>query len=184
MSCSTTMVKRMQEQKREEISVTKSKSTAMNLSSHCPTSSSSAKLLIASHSLGILVATAKLERRMRRNSKSDTASSSRARLQDENFGGLWTQPRGTLLQKMKNQVQWIFPNPKLWSFHEEEVTEKPVAHTTVTGKFGASSKSESLEGPNAERTEWSHTLYTCLQPHSTIHKQCSPSSGGSTDENW
>ena len=44
----------MQEQKGEERSVAQSKSTVMNLSSHVPTSSSSAKSLIASKSPGIL----------------------------------------------------------------------------------------------------------------------------------
>ena len=51
-SCSKTMAKRMQEQKVEERSVAKSISTAMNLSSHVPASSSSAKGPIASKSLG------------------------------------------------------------------------------------------------------------------------------------
>ena len=66
----------------------KSKSTATNLSSHVPTSSSSAKSLIASQSLGILTATEKPESRIRRNSKSDAASSSQARQQDAYLGGL------------------------------------------------------------------------------------------------
>ena len=47
-SCPKTMAKRMQEQKGEERIVAKSKSTAMNLSSHVRTSSSSAKSPIAS----------------------------------------------------------------------------------------------------------------------------------------
>ena len=63
--CSKTMAKRMQEQEGEEIIVTKSKSTAMNLSSHVPTSSSSAKSPIASKGPGILIATGKPESRMR-----------------------------------------------------------------------------------------------------------------------
>ena len=54
---SPTMTKRMHEQKGEERSVAKSKSTAMNLSSHVPTGSSSAKSPIASKSPGILIAT-------------------------------------------------------------------------------------------------------------------------------
>ena len=66
----------------------RSKSTATNLSSHVPTSSSSAKSLIAPKSPGILVATGKLVRRMRRNSKSDAASSSQERLQDAHLGRL------------------------------------------------------------------------------------------------
>ena len=75
--CTKTMAKKMQEQKRRR-SVAKSKSTAMNLSSHVPTSSSSAKSLIASKSPGILTATGKLDSRMRGNSESDAASSSQA----------------------------------------------------------------------------------------------------------
>ena len=43
ISCTKTMAKRMQEQKGEERSVAKSKSTVMNLSSYVPTCSSSAK---------------------------------------------------------------------------------------------------------------------------------------------
>ena len=50
MSCPKTMAKRMQEQKGEERIVAKSKSTAMNLSSHVPASSSTAKIPIASKS--------------------------------------------------------------------------------------------------------------------------------------
>ena len=65
-SCPKTMAKRMQEQKGEEQIVAKSKSTAMNLSSHVPASSSSAKSPIASKSLGILMATGKPESRMRK----------------------------------------------------------------------------------------------------------------------
>ena len=65
-----------------------------DLSSHVPTSSSSAKSLIASKSPEILIATWKLESRMRRNSKSDAASSSRARLQDAYFGGLMDTANG------------------------------------------------------------------------------------------
>ena len=87
ISCTKTMATRMQEQKGEERSVAKSKSTATNLSSHVPTSSSSAKSPIASKGPGILIATRKPESTMRRNSKSDAASSSQARLQDAYLGG-------------------------------------------------------------------------------------------------
>ena len=81
------MAKRMQQQKGEERRVAKSKSTAMNLSSHVPISSSSSKSQIASKSSGILIATVKLKSRMKRNSKSDAASSSQVRLQDAYLGG-------------------------------------------------------------------------------------------------
>ena len=72
----------------------KSKTTAMNLSSHVPTSSSSAKSPIASKGPGILTATGKPESRMRGNSKSDTASSSQVRLQDACLGGLMDHSHG------------------------------------------------------------------------------------------
>ena len=88
ISCPKTMAKSMQEQQGGERSVTKSKSTAMNVSSHVPTSSSSAKSPIASKGPGKLTATGKPESRMRRNSKSDAASSSQVRLQDAYLGGL------------------------------------------------------------------------------------------------
>ena len=93
ISCPTRMARRMQEQKREERSVAKSKSTAMNLSSYVPASSSSAKSPIASKSPGMLIATEKPESRMRRNSKSDAASSSQLRLHDAYLGGLKAQQR-------------------------------------------------------------------------------------------
>ena len=51
------MAKRMQEQKGEERSVAKSKSTAMNLSCHVPTRPSSAKSPIASKGPETLIAT-------------------------------------------------------------------------------------------------------------------------------
>ena len=79
ISCSTTMAKRMQEQKDEERIVVKSRLTAMNLSSIVPASSSSAKNLITSSDPVKRIATVKPESRMTRNSKSDAASSSQAR---------------------------------------------------------------------------------------------------------
>ena len=88
ISCPKTMAKRMQTLKGEERSVAKSKSTAMGFYSHVPISSSSAKSPITSKGPGILIATRKLESRMWRNSKSDAASSSHARLQDANLGGV------------------------------------------------------------------------------------------------
>ena len=66
----------------------KSKSTAMNLSSHVPTSSSSAKSLFASESPWMLTAVGKLESSVRGNSESDAASSSQARLEDAYLGRL------------------------------------------------------------------------------------------------
>ena len=93
----------------------KSKSTATNLSSHVPTSSSSANSPIASESLGILMATGKPESRMRRNSRSDAASSSQVRLQDAYLGGLMD----TATEKP------VATESETWS-EEEEVTGRPV----------------------------------------------------------
>ena len=84
-SCSKTMAKRMQEQKQEESIVAKSKSSAMNLSSHVPTSSSSAKSPTPK-SPGITIAQGKPESRMRGNSESDAASRSHVRLKDACLG--------------------------------------------------------------------------------------------------
>ena len=69
----------------------------MKLFSHVPTSSSSAISPIASKSLGILIAQVKPESRMRRNSESDAASSSQARLKDAYFGGLLDTATGELV---------------------------------------------------------------------------------------
>ena len=52
ISCPTTMAKSVQELKGEERIVAKSKSAAMNLSSHVPASSSTAKIQIASEKPG------------------------------------------------------------------------------------------------------------------------------------
>ena len=91
------IAKRMQEQKGEERSVAKSKSTSMNQSSRAPTSSSSATSPIASKGPVTLIATGKPESRMRRNSKSDAASSSQVRLQDAYLGGLMYTATGKLV---------------------------------------------------------------------------------------
>ena len=52
---------------------------------------------IASNSPGTLTATGKPESSMRRNSKSDAASSSQVRLQDAYFGGLMDTSTGKLV---------------------------------------------------------------------------------------
>ena len=83
----------------------KSKPTAMNLSSHVPASSSSAKSPIASKSPWKFTATGKRESRTRRNSKSDAASSSQVRLQDAYLGGsVWTANQtASEVQKLKEK---------------------------------------------------------------------------------
>ena len=120
------MAKRIQEQKGEEISVAKSKSTAMNLSSLVPTSSSSAKSLFASKSLEIFTASGRPESRMRRCSKSDAASSSQARLQDAYFGGLMDTATVKLVATKEESGNVDFSEPSTGS--DQDVTRKPVAH--------------------------------------------------------
>ena len=147
----------MQEQKGEEISVATSKSTAMNLSSHVPTTSSSAKTPIASKSPGILTATEKPESRRRRNSKSDAASSSQARLQDEE---MCTFPI------LKLGVKKLWQGDRLLL---KQLRGNPIKQTTR--------EVQKLRRQNG------HTINTCLQPRFTTWKQSSRSSGKSTDEN-
>ena len=130
----------------------------MNLSSHVPTSSSSAKSLIASKSPGILTATGKLESGMRRNSRPDAASSSQARLQDGYLGGLMAT--ATVKPVAKKDPS----EPETGS--EEDVTRKPVAEKRATGKPYAFSKSDCQGRPKAEKIEWSHKLQ--VSP-ATIH---------------
>ena len=131
ISCPKTMAKRIQEQKEEERIVAKSKSTAINLSSHVPTSSSSTKSPIASKSPGILIATGKPESRMRRNSKSDAVSGSQVRLQDAYLGGLMdTATVNAATKEESGDVD--LSESETWSLHEEEVTGRLVAYKTAT----------------------------------------------------
>ena len=142
----------------------KSKSTAMNLSSHVPTSSSSAKSLISSKSPGIITATGKRESRMRRNSRSDAASSSQARLEDAYLGGLMDTATEKPVATKEESGDVDLSESETES--EEDVTEKPVAYKTASEKPYASSKSDCQGGPKAEKIEWSHNLH--VSP-ATIH---------------
>ena len=161
------MAKRMQEQKGEERLVAKSKSTAMNLSSHVLASSSTATIPFASESPGILTATGKLESKMRRNSKSDAASSSQVKLQDAYLGGLMDRVAGKPAATKEESGTVDLSESETWSFHEEEVKEKPVAHRTASGKLGESSNSENSGNPKAERKEWPHNLH--MSPATVPH---------------
>ena len=86
------------------------------------------------------------------------------------------------------------------SFQEEAVKERPNAGKKAREKPNVSIKSDHPGSPKAERIQLytvnetpskdrnlarknGHTTYTCLQPHFTIRKQSSRSSGESTDEN-
>ena len=138
----------------------------MNLSSHVPTSSSPATSPIASKSLGIFITTGKPESRMRRNSKSDAASSSQVRLQDAYLGGLMDTATVKPVATKEESVDVDLSESETWSLHEEEVTERPVAYTTATGKPNASSKSDHTGSPKDERIKWSHNLH--MSP-ATVH---------------
>ena len=133
ISCSKTLTKRMQEQKGEERSVTISKSTAMNLSSRVPTRSSSAKSLVASKSRGILIATGKPESRMRRNSKSDVASSSQAQLTDEYLGELMDKVTAKSVATKEESGDVDLAESENGS-EEEAVLARLVAYKTATVK--------------------------------------------------
>ena len=134
----------------------KSKSTAKNLSSHVPTSSFSTKSLIASKSPGILIATGKLESRMRGNSESDAASSSQARLEDAYLGGLMDKATGKPVATKEEPGDVDLSESETGS--EENVTGKLGAYKTATRKPYASSKSDCQGGPKAEKIDWSHNL--------------------------
>ena len=136
------MAKRMQVQKGKERIVAKSKSTARNLSSHVPASSSTAKIPIACGSPEILTAAEKPESRMRGNSKSDAASSSQVKLQDAYLGGLMDTAMEKPVATKKESGTVVLSESETWSFQEEAVTEKPIASKKAMGKRYAPSKSE------------------------------------------
>ena len=151
------MAKSMQEQKGEERSVAQSKSAAMNLSSHVPTSSSSAKSPIASKSPGILTATGKPESRMRRNSKSDAASSSQARLLDAYFGGF--VDTATVKPAASKEEPGDVDLSESETESEEDATGKPVAYKTVVHRVNQTAREV-----QKLKEKQGHTFYTCLQP--------------------
>ena len=121
------MAKRVQEKKDEERIVAKSRPTAMNLSSIVPASSSSAKNLITSSDPVKLTAAGKPECRMRRNSKSDVASSFQARLEDAYLGGLMVEVPERPSATHKSQELWKFSGSESWSNNENGAFGKPTA---------------------------------------------------------
>ena len=135
----------------------------MNLSSHVPTSSSSAKSPIASKSPEILIGTRKPESKMRRNSKSDAASSSQARLHDAHLGGLMDTATEKPVVAKEESGDVDLSESETGS--EEDVTGRQVAHKTATGTL-CIQYFRLQGGPKAERTERSHNLH--VSP-ATIH---------------
>ena len=110
--------------------------------------------------------TGKPESKMRRNSKSDAVSSSQGRLKDADLGGLMDTATEKLVAPKEESGAVDLSESETWSFHEEEVTARPIACKTVTRKPGASSKSENSGNPKAERKEWPLNLH--MSP-ATIH---------------
>ena len=88
----------------------KSKSTAMNLSSHV-----SANHPIASNSPGILIGSGKPESRMRRNSKSDATSSSQERLKDAYLGGLMDTATGKPVARKEESGDEDLSETETWA---------------------------------------------------------------------
>ena len=155
ISCPKTMAKRMQAQKGEERSVAKSKSTALNLSSHVPTSSSSAKKSDCVpkvrgdiHSYG---ETRKQGGKKFEIRRSVEFSKEAERCIPWRVGG---QSHG----EKNNQGMWTFPNLIL-GVREEAVKERPIAYQTAEGKTNAPSKSDHSGNPKAERKERPHNLH-------------------------
>ena len=136
-SCTKTMAKRMQEQKKKHRIVAKSKPKVMNLVSNVSTSSSSVNIPIVSKSPGIQkVFTGKHDARERLNSKPDAASSSFGRLQNAYIGGLMAKVVVKLAATERSQKSWeVSLEPESWSYHEREVTEKLVASRNSKNSF-------------------------------------------------
>ena len=146
----------------------------MNLSSQVPTSSSSAKSPIASKSPGILIATGKPESRMRRNSKSDAASSSQVRLQDAYLGGLMDTATVRPVATKEESGDVDLSESETWSLHlllKQQLRGNPMHPVNQTTR-----EVQKLKESNG------HTIYTCLQPQFITWKQSSRSSGKSTNE--
>ena len=153
------MARRIQDLEGEERSVAKSKSTETNLSSHVPTSSSSAKSPIASESLWILEVQEKPGSRMKENQKS-----SQARQQDAYLG--WLMDTATEKFVATKEESGDVDPSESETGSEEDVTGKTVARETATEKHYASSKSDCEGGPEAEKVQWSHNIH--VSP-ATIH---------------
>ena len=109
------------------------------------------------------------ESRMRRNSKSDAASSSQVRLQDAYLGGLMDTATGKPAETNEESGDVDLSESETWSLHEEAVTVRPVACKTVKEKPYASRKSDQPVSPKAERKERSHNLH--VSPATVHHSE-------------
>ena len=99
------------------------------------------------------------------------------------LAGWWKQPQGNLSLQKRNQGMWTFPSLKLGVIIKKRKSwGDPLLIKKATAKRCASSESDCRGSPKAERQN-GHIVYTCLQPQFIIWKQSSRSSGQSTDEN-
>ena len=89
---------------------------------------------IQKHKFRILIATVKPESRMRRNSKSDAASSSQVRLQDAYLGGSMDTATVKPVATKDESGDVDLSESETWSFQDEAVTERPIAYQTATDK--------------------------------------------------
>ena len=138
------------------------------------------KVRLHPRSPGILKAMGKPESRMRRNSKSDAASSSQVRLQDAYLGRLMDTATGKAVATKRESGDVDLSESETGS--EEFVTGKPIAYKTVAVNpmhpvNQTTREVQKLKGQSG------HSIYTCLQSQSTMRKQSSRSSRESTDEN-
>ena len=113
---------------------------------------------------GTLIATVKLESRMRRNSKLDAASSSQGRLKDAYFCGLMAEVGGKPAATDESRESWEFSESESWSNHEKEVMEKPVA-----SRNPGNSKNSKAGSRN-----WPHN-FQCLQQQYLTWRKSIPS---------
>ena len=140
----------------------------MNLSSFVPTSSSSAESPIASKGLGILIAAGKPESRMRKNSKSDAASSSQVRLQDAYLGGVMDTATEKPVATKEESGNVDVSEAETWSFQEDEVVlERPIACKRLRGNPMHPVNQTNQEVQKLKEKN-GHTIYTCLQPQLTF----------------
>ena len=154
------MAKRMQEQKAEERIVAKSNATATNLSSHVPTSSSSAKSPIASKSPSYSE-TWELDKKKFKIRRRVEFSSATARCMPWRVD--WHSNGKPVATK---EESGDVDHSESETGSEEDVTRKPFAYETAKEKRYASSKSDHPGSSKAERKEWSHNLY--MSP-ATVH---------------
>ena len=95
------------------------------------------------------------------------ASRSHARLEDAYLGGLMDPATEEPVATKEESEDVDLSESETGS--DEDVTWKPVAKKTATGKPYASSKSDCQGGPKAQKTEWSHNPH--VSP-ATIHRHC------------